>query len=143
MSDSVTPWTPAHQAFLSFPISRSLLKCTSIEWVMPSNHLILCFPFSSCLQSLPASGSFSLSQFFTSGGQSIGASVSTSVPPDEYSGLITFRIDWFDLLAVQGTLKSLFQHHDLKASILQLSAFFMVQCSHPYMTTGKTTALTL
>ena len=81
-------------------------------------------------------------QFFTSGGQSIGVSVSASVLPNEYSGLVSFRMDWLDLLAVQGTLKSLLQHHSLKASILQRSAFFIVQLSHPYMTTGKTIALT-
>ena len=98
-------------------------------------------PFSSCLQSFPASGSFQISQLFTSGGQSIGASASAD-PSNEYSELISFRLDWLDLLAVQGTLKSLLQHHSSKASILQHSAFFIVQLSHPYMTTGKTTALT-
>ena len=82
-----------------------------------------------------------MSQFFTSGGQSIGVSASASVFPIEDSGLISFRIDWFDLLAIQGTLKSLLQHHSAKASILQHSAFFRVQLSHPYMTTGKTIAL--
>ena len=99
-------------------------------------------PSSSCLQSFPASGSFPVSQFFTSGGQSIGASASAISPSNEYSGLISFRMDWFGLLAVQGTLKSLFQHHSSKASILWHSAFFMVQLSHPYMISGKTTALT-
>ena len=97
-------------------------------------------PFSSCLQSFPASGSFPMSQFFASRGQSIGVSASASVLP--MSGLISFRMDWFDLLAVQGTLKSLLQHHSLKASIVYHSSFFMVQVSHPYMTTGKTIALT-
>ena len=93
----------------------------SIEWVMPSNHLIFCPPlFSFCLQSSPASGSIPVSQLFALDDQSIG-------PFNEYSGLISFRIDWFDLLAVQWTLKSLHQHHNLKASILQHSAFFMVQ----------------
>ena len=83
-----------------------------------------------------------MSQFFASGGQSVGVSASASVSPsNEYSGLISFRIDWLDLLAVQGTLKSLFQHHSSKASILRRSAFFIVQLSHPYMTTGKTVAL--
>ena len=85
-----------------------------------------------CLQSLPASGSFPMSQFFPSGGQRIGVSASS-----EYSGLISFRIDWLDLLAVQGTLKSLLHHHNSKASVLWCSAFFMVQLAHPYMTTGK------
>ena len=110
----------------------------SIESVMPSNRLI---PFSSHPQSLPASGSFQISQLFASGGQSIGVSASTSVLP-EYSGLISFRIDRLDLLAVQGTLKSLLQHHSSEASILWHSAFFILQLSHPYMTTGKTIALT-
>ena len=83
-----------------------------------------------------------MSQLFTSGGQSTGALASASVLPNEYSGLISFRIDWFDLLAVQGTLKNLLQHHSSKASILQRSTFFTVHLSHPYMTTGKTIALT-
>ena len=96
-------------------------------------------PFS-CLQSFPASGSFPIRQLFASGGQSIGASASASVLPMNI--LISFRIDWFDLLAVQGTLKSLLQHDSSIASILRHSAFFTVQLSHPYMTTGKTIALT-
>ena len=100
-----TPWTAAHQASLSIINSRSLLKLMSIESVMPSNHLIFCRPFSSCLQAFPASGSFPLSQFFTSGGQSWSFSFSIS-PSSEYWGLISFRMDWLDLLAVQGTLKS-------------------------------------
>ena len=101
-------------------------------------------PFSSCLQSFPASGSFLMSQFFASGGQSIGILASASVLPmnTQDSGLISFRMVWLDLLAVQGTLKSLFQHHSSKVSILWCSAFFIVQLSHPYMTTGKTIALT-
>ena len=99
-------------------------------------------PFSPCLQSFPASGSFPMSQFFTSGAQSIGFSFSIS-PSSENSGLISFRTDWFDLLAVQGTLKKLLQQHSLKASILWFSAFFMVQLLHPYMITGKTIALTI
>ena len=99
-------------------------------------------PFSSCSQSLPASGSFSMSQLFSSGGQSIGVSASASVLPMKHPGLISFRRDWLDLLAVQGTLKSLLQHHSSKASILRPSGFFTVQLSHPYMTTGKIIALT-
>ena len=99
-------------------------------------------PFSSFPQSLPASGSFPTSQFFTSGGQSIGVSASASVLPIEYLGLFSFRMDWLDLLAVQGTRKSLLQHHSSKASIFRHSAFFTGQPSHPYMTTGKTRALT-
>ena len=97
--------------------------------------------FSSCLQSFPASGSFPVSQFFTSGGQSIRVSTFSISPSNEYSGLISFRIDWLDLPAVQGTLKSLFQHCSSKASVLQLSAFFILQLSHLYMTTGKIIAL--
>ena len=113
---------------------------------MPSNHLILCHPLLLCPQSFPASGSFQMSQFFTSGGQSIRVSVSASALPRNIQdwftlGLISFRIDWLDLLAVQG-LSSLLQHHSSKASILWCSAFFIVQLSHPYITTGKTVALT-
>ena len=98
--------------------------------------------FSSCPQSLPASESFPVSQLFTSGGQSIGVSASASVLPMNTQGLISFSMDWLDLLAVQETLKSLLQHYSSKASILRCSAFFTVQLSHPYMTTGKTIALT-
>ena len=115
---------------------QSLLKLMSIKSVMPSNHLTSVVPFSSCPQSLPASGSFPMNQFFASGGQA------SACPSNEYSGLISFRMDWLDLLTVQGTLKSLLQHHISKASIPRCSAFFTVQLSHPYMTTGKTTALT-
>ena len=107
---------------------------------MPSNYFISVAPFS-CLQSFPASGCFPVSQLFTSGGQSIYWSFSFGASPSNL-GLISFSIDWFDLVAVQGTLKSLLKHHNSKASILQYSAFFMVQLSHPYVTTGKTMALT-
>ena len=137
-----TPWTAACQASLSITNSQSLFKFMSIEPVMPSNYLILCHPFSSCLQSFPASGSFPSESVFASGGQSIGSFRCSIRPSNEYSGLISFSMDWLDLLAVQGTLKSLLQHHNSKASILQHSAFFMVQLLHPYMTTGKTIALT-
>ena len=99
-------------------------------------------PFSSCPQSFPASGSFQMSQLFVSGGQSIWSFSFSISPSNEYSGLISFRMDWLDLLAVQGTLKSLLQHHSSKALLLLHSAFFIVQLSHPYMTTGKTKALT-
>ena len=99
-------------------------------------------PFSSCLQSFPASGSFPMSQFFPSGGQSIGITASASVLPVNIQ-IDFFRIDWFDLLAVQGCLKSLLQHHSSKASVLGLSAFFIVQLSHLYMTTGKIIALSI
>ena len=117
----VIPWTAACQASLSFTSSWTLLKRMSIESVMPSTHLILFFPFSSCLQSFPASGSFPMSQLFKSGGQSIG---SFNISPSN-SGLISFSIDWF-VLAVQGTFKSVLQHHSLKESFLPCSAFFMV-----------------
>ena len=108
---------------------------------MPSNHLILVIPFSSCLQSFPASGSFQMSQFFTRWPRYSSFSFNIS-PSNEYSGLISFRMDWLDLLAIQGTLKSLLQHYSSKASVLWCSAFFIVQLSHPYVTTGKTVALT-
>ena len=100
------------------------------------------FPFSSRLQSFPASGSFQMSQFFISGGQGIWSFSISLSPSSEYSGLISLRIAWLHLLAVQGTLKSLLQHHSSKASILWCSAFIIVQLSHPYMTTGKIIALT-
>ena len=109
-----TPWTAAHQASLFFTVSHSLLKCMSIELVMPSNHLILCHPFLLCLLSFPASGSFPVNQLFTSDSQSIGASASASVLPMNIQSLI----DWSDLLAVQGTLNNLLQHHISKASVL-------------------------
>ena len=114
----------------------------SIELVMPSTISSSVVPFSSCPQSLPASGSFPMSQLFTSGGQSIQSFSFSVSPSNEHPGLISFRMDWLDLLAVQGTLKGLLQHHSLKASILRHSAFFIVQLSHSYMTTGKTIALT-
>jgi len=135
------PWTAARQASLSITNSQSLPKLMSIELMMPFNHLILCHPFSSHLQSFPESGSFPISQFFASGGQSIGVSASTSVLPMK-TQYWSFRMDWLDLLAVQGTLKSVLQHYSSKASILWCSAFFIVQLSHPYITTGKTIALT-
>ena len=115
----------------------------SIESVMPSNISCSVVTFSSCLQSFPTSGSFLMSWLFPSRVQSIKVSASASVlKMNEYSGLISFRMDWLDILAVQGTLKSLLYHHSSKASILQSSAFFMVQLSHPYMTTERTIALT-
>ena len=136
-----TSWTAAHQAPLFSSISWSLLKLMPVQSLMPSNHIILCPSISSCPQSFPASGSFPVSQFFASGCQSIGLSASASSPSNAYSELIFFRMDWFDLLAVQGTLKSLLQHYSSKVSLLQHSALFIVQLSHPYMTTGKTIAL--
>ena len=137
----VTPWTAAHQAFLSITISR-LLKLMSIESVMPSNHLILC---SSLL--LPPSIFPSIRVFSNESALRIRWpkywSFSFNISPsNEHSGLSSFRMDWLDLLTAQGTLKSLLQHHSSKASILQHSTLFIVQLSHPYMTTGKTIALT-
>ena len=126
------PWTAALQASLSITNSWSLLTLMCIELPMPSHHLILCFPFSSCLQSLLASGSFLRSQCFASSDQSIEASVSASSPSNECSGLISCRIDWFNL-AVQGTRKNLLQHDSSKASVVWRSALFMVQLSHPYI----------
>ena len=113
----------------------------SIESVMPSNHLILCHPLLPP-SIFPASGFFPVSQFFTSGGLKDWSFSFSISPSNEYSGLISFRMDWLDLLAVQGTLKSLLQHHSSKPSILQHSAFFIVQFSHLYMITRKTIALT-
>ena len=137
-----TPWTAAHQASLSFTISQSLLKLTSIELVIPSNRLVLWRPLVSSLQSFPVSEFFSndlVLHIRRPKYWSFSFCISHS---NEYSGLISFRVDWFDPLAVQGTLKSIFQHHSSKASFLRCSAFFTVQFSHPYMTTGNTIALT-
>ena len=112
----------------------------SIQLVMPSNHLILCCPL--LLPSIfLASGSFQMSQFFASRWPKYWSLIFSISPSSEHPGLISFRMDWLDLLAVQGTLKSLLQYHSSKASILQRSAFFIVQLSHPYLTTGKTIAL--
>ena len=135
-----TPWTAAHQASLSITNSWSLLKLMSIESVMPSNHLILFRPLLLLPSIFPSIGGFfNESALCSKWPKYWSFSIS---PSNEYSGLISFRIDWFDLLEVQGTLKSLIQHHSSKASILRCSAFFMVQLSYPYMTTGKTKALT-
>ena len=139
-----TPWTAARHMdspCLS-PTPRVYSNsCPLSRWCHPASSSSV-IPFSSHLQFLPGSGSFQISQFFTSGGQIIGSFSFSISPSSEYSGLISFRMDWLDLLAVQETLKSLFQHHSSKASILWHSAFFIVQLSHPYMTTGKTIALT-
>ena len=137
-----TPWTAELRASLSITISWNLLKLMSIESVMPFSHLILCHPL------LPLHSIFPTIRVFSNESvlcirwpkyQSFSFSISFS---SEYSGLVSFRIDCFNFLAVQGTLKSLLHHHRSKASVLQCSAFFMVQFSPPYMTTGKTTALT-
>ena len=138
----MTPWTAAHQASLSITNSWSLLKLMSIKLVMPSNHLILCCPLLLLLSIFP-----SIRVFSNELGLHIRwpkyLSFSFNISPsDEYSGLISFRMDWLDLLVVQGTLKSLLQHHSSEASILQHSVFFIVQLSHLYMTIGKTIALT-
>ena len=142
MSDSATSWTAARQASLSITNSRSLPKSMSIESVMPSNHLILCRPLL-LLPSIPPwirvfSNESTLHMRWPKY-WSLSLSIS---PSNEHPGLISFRMNRLDLLAVQGTLKSLLQHHSSKASILRCSAFFTVQLSHPYMTTGKTIALT-
>ena len=132
----VAPWSAARQAFLFITNSWSLLKLLSIELMMPSNYFILCHPLLLLSSVFP-----SIRVFFNESVLHIRLANTVS-PSDEYSGLISFRIDWLDLLAVQGTLKSLLQYHSSKALILQHSAFFRVQLSHPYMTTGKTIALT-
>ena len=130
-----TPWTAALQASLSFTISRSLLGLMSIESVMPSNHLILCRPLLLLPSILPSIRVFSNElALHIRWPKYWSFSIRTS---NEYSGLISFRTDWFNFLAIQGTFKSLLQHHNSKASILRHSAFFMVQFSHLYMTTGK------
>ena len=137
MSDSATPWTAARQASLSITNSQSLLKLMPIESVMPSNHFILCHPLlllPSIFPSIRVFPNESVLHIRWPKYWSFSFSIS---PSNEYSGLISFRIDWLDLLAVQ-----VLQHHSSEASVLQHSAFFMVQPSHPYMTTGKTIALT-
>ena len=138
----VTPWIAAHQASLSITNSWSLPKLMSIESVMPSNHLIFCRPLLLLPSIFPSIRVFSNESAFLIKWPKYWSFSFSICPSNEYSGLISFRRDWLDLLAVQGTLKSLLQHHSSKASILWRSAFFMVQLSHPYMTTGKTIALT-
>ena len=138
-----TPWITARQASLSITNSRSLLKLMSIKSVMPSSHLVLCRPLL-ILHPIPPS----IRVFFNESTLHMWWpkywSFSLSISPsNEHPGLISFRVDWLDLLEVQGTLKNLLQHHSSKASILRCSAFFTVQLSHPYMTTGKTMALTI
>ena len=138
----VTLWAAALQASLSTTNSPSLLKLMPIESVMPLNHIILCCPLllpPSIFPSIRVFSNESALHIRWPNYWSFGFSIS---PSNGYSGLMSFRMDWSDLLAVQGTLKSLLQHHSSKASILRRSAFFTVQLSHPYMTTGKTIALT-
>ena len=138
----VTPWTAACQASLSITDSQSLLKLMSIEWVMPSNHLILCCPLLLPPSIFPSIRVFSNESVLSIRWPKYWGFSSSISPSNEYSKLISFRMDWLDLRAGQGTLKNLLQHHSSKASVLHHSAFFRVQLSHPYMTTGKTIALT-
>ena len=137
-----TPWTAARYASLSFTISQSLLKLISIESVMPSNRLILYHPLLLPPSIFPSVRVFSNESVLHIRWPKYSSFSFNISPSNEHSGLISFRINWFDLLGVQGTLKSLLQHHSSKASILRHSTFFMVQLSHPYVTTGKTIALT-
>ena len=136
-----TPWTAAHQTSLSITNSRSLPKLMSIESVMPSNYLILCCPLLLPPSIFPSIRVFSNESAFRMRWPKYWSFSFNISPSNEHPGLIPFRMDWLDLLAVQGTLKSLLQHHSSKASILWCSAFFIVQLSHPYMTIGKTIAL--
>ena len=142
MSDSATPWTVAHQDSPFFTIFQSLLRFMSIESGMPSNHPILCHHLllPSIFPSIRVFSNESALPIRWPKYWSFSFSIS---PSNEYSRLISFRFDWFDLLAVQGILKHLLQHHKSKASIIWCSAYFMVQLSHLYMTTGKTIALTI
>ena len=138
----VTPWTATRQASLSITNSRSPPKPMSIVSVMPSNHLIFCHPLLRLPSVFPSIRVFSNESALRIRWPKYWSFSFNISPSNEYPGLISFRMDWLDLLAVQGTLKSLLQHHSSKASIFQRSAFFIVQLSHPYMTTGKTIALT-
>ena len=134
----MSPWTAAHQVSLSITNFQSLLKLMSIESVMPSNYLILCHPLLLPPLVFPSIRVFSNESVLHIRWPKDWSFSFNISPFNEYSGLISFRMDWLDLLAVQGTLKSLLQHHSSKASILRHSAFFIIQLSHPYMTTGKT-----
>ena len=138
----VTPWTAARQVSLSITNSQSLLKLMSTESVMPSNHLTLCRPLLLSPSIFPNIRVFSNESALCIRWPKYWSFSFNIRPSNEYSGLISFRMHWLDLLAVQRTLKSHLQHHSSKASILRCSAFFIVQLSHPFMTTGKTTALT-
>ena len=138
----MTPWTAARQAFLSFTISRSFLKLMSIESVVPSNHLILHCPLLRLPSIFPSIRVFSNESVLHIRWSKYWSFSFNISPSNEHPGLISFRMNWLDLLEVQGTLRSLLQHHSSKASILLSSAFFIVQFSHPYMTTGKTIPLT-
>ena len=138
----VNPWTAAHQASLSITNSRSWLKLMPIESMMPSSHLILCLPLLLVPPIPPHIRVFSKESTLRMRWPKYWSFSFNISPSNEHPGLFSFRMDWLGLLAVQGTLKSLLQHHSSKASIFQCSAFFTVQPSHPYMTTGKTIALT-
>ena len=138
-----SPWTAAYQASLSFTISQSLLKLMTIESVMPSKHLILCHPPLLLPSIFPRIRVFSNESALHIRWPKYWSFSCSISPSNEYSGLIFFTMDWFDLLAVQGTLKNFLQHHSSKASVLQHSICFMVQLSHLYMTTGKTIAGTI
>ena len=142
MPDSVTPWTAACQASLSFTNYWHLLKHMSFEPVMPSDHLILCHPLLFPPSIFPSIRVFTNESVLHIRWPKYWSFSFRISPSNEYSGLISFRINWFDLLAVHETLKNLLQQHNSKASILGDSIFFMVQLSNPYMTTGKTMALT-
>ena len=142
VSDSVIPWSAARQVSPSITNSWCLFKLMSIELVMPCNHLILCHPLllpPSIFPSIKVFSDESVLRIRWPKYWSFSFSIS---PSNEYSGLISFRMDWLDLLAVQGTLKSLLQHHNSKAWVLRRSIFFIVQLAHPYMSTGKTIVLT-
>ena len=138
----MTPRTASHQASLSITNSQNLLKLMSIKSVMPSNHLILCYPLLLPPSIFPSIRVFSNESVLRIRWPKYWSFTFSISPSNEYSGLISFRMDWLDLCAVQGTLKSLLQHHSSKASILLHSVFFIVQYSHPYTTTGKNIALT-
>ena len=142
VSDSATPWIAAHQASLSITNTWSSLKLMSLESVIPSNHLILYHPLLLLPSIFPSIRVFSSESALCMRWPKYWSFSFSISPSNEHPGLISFRMDWLDLLAVQRTLKSLLQHHSSKASILQRSAFFIVQLSCPYMTTGETIALT-
>ena len=137
----MTPWTTARQASLSITNSQSLLKLMSVESVMQSSHLILCHPLLLLPSIFPSIRVFSSESALRIRWPKYWSFSFNISPSNEHPGLISFRMDWLDLLGVQGTLKSILQHHSLKASISRHSAFFIIQLSHPYMTTGKTIAL--
>ena len=142
MSNSVSPWTAAHQISLSITNSRGWLKLMSIESMMPSKHLILCCPLLHPPSILPSMRVFSNESVLPIRWPKYCSSSFSISPSNEHPRLISFRMDWLDLLAVHGTLKSLLHHHSSKASILWCSAFFIVQLSHPHVTTGKSIVLT-